>query len=96
MTMVDLDAVIAAAPCTAQNPNISSYDRGFFDAVIAYQAAVKALPASNARIEAGVAMKAACVDALHTMARPATTLKPVMRAIVTAIEELDTAAIVGD
>jgi hypothetical protein len=50
----------------------------------------------NARIEAGVAMKAACVDALHTMARPAKTLKPIMRAIVTAIEALDTAAIVGD
>ena len=37
---LSLNAVIAAAPCTAQDPNLSGYDRGFFDAVIAYQKAV--------------------------------------------------------
>ena len=37
------DAARRAQPCTAENPNESTYERGKFDGVIAYASAIAAL-----------------------------------------------------
>jgi hypothetical protein len=96
---VDLDAVIAAIErlkCAHGNPDAETecYDAALHNA----QIAIRALPASNARVEAGDAMKAACLADIKTWF-PGDSLKDPKHAaglsLIRSIESLDTAAIVG-
>lgn len=49
-----IEAAAQCAPCTAENPNENEYQRGRFDAIMEYQAAIRAIPvAEPGPVEAG-------------------------------------------
>jgi hypothetical protein len=99
---VDLDAVIAAiegerlGEAVGEYDGSADYERALDDAI----AAINALPASNARIEAGDAMKVAILNIADIWNAPTERANPAVTAAmamwINAIEALDTAAIVGD
>jgi hypothetical protein len=104
MTMqVDLDAVIAAIEGLRPTGLTLTKGVGLYATVTIEKvlAEIRAIPTSNARIEAGDAMKVACVEFLKGCEAKATEMgyegvAGFYRDTVTEIEALDTAAIVGD
>jgi hypothetical protein len=98
--MVELSAVIAAIEglppeWARKGPFAETTMVTIRDAI----AAIRALPASNARVEAGDAMKAACLADIKTWFPGDSSKDPKHAAglsLIRSIEALDTAAIVGD
>jgi hypothetical protein len=86
MTMqIDRDAVIAAIEGEFRRPMTAARQNPRLCDVVS---AIHALPASNARIEAGEAMKVACLGYLYA--------HECSDEILRAIQSLNTADIVGD
>jgi hypothetical protein len=97
---IDRDAVIAAIENERLFEIICEGDTAYELALDDAIEAINALPASNARIEAGDAMKVAILNIADIWNAPTERANPAVTAAmamwINAIEALDTAAIVGD